>query len=166
MQLRANVVIPKCKRPDRAMVNKNIERFDEVSAQILSALYETFPQPIHIDPGVIGAMDETPARNDLGGLIYSNEWRELAVFVHHTAKWLADEGYLSERPYTNYSKYTLSAAGLKSMKHVDQPSLGSDTLGEKIKKASSDGARATTSKLVDQFFAISAPLLVKALGGD
>ena len=146
------------------MEKTNIERFDEVAAQILSALYETFPRPTHIDPKVIGVLDETPTRDDAGGVIYSEEWKELTTFANHTAKWLAEEGYLSERSGRSYSLYTLSAVGLKSLKHVDHPELGADTLGEKIKKASSDGARATTSKLVDQFFAIGAPLLAKAIG--
>ncbi|WP_434676209.1 hypothetical protein [Pseudomonas sp. D3-10] len=146
------------------MEKTNIERFDEVAAQILAALYEKFPQPTHIDPNVIGALDETPTRNTVGAVFYSKEWEDLRDFSNDTAKWLAEEGYLSERPGRHYSKYTLSAIGLKSLKHVDQPELGSDTLGDKIKKASADGVRATTSKLVEQFFAIGAPLLAKTMG--
>lgn len=78
------------------MEKTNIERFDEVAAQILSALYETFPRPTHIDPKVIGVLDETPTRDDAGGVIYSEEWKELTTFANHTAKWLAEEAiYLS-----------------------------------------------------------------------
>lgn len=148
------------------MEKTNIARFDEVAAQILSALYEAFPQPTHIDPRVIGVLNEEPARDGGGGLIYSEEWESLELFANDTAKWLAEEGYLSERPGRGHPKYTLSSVGLKSLKHVDQPEIGSDTLGDKMKKASSDGARATTSKLMDQFLAIGAPLLAKAVGID
>ena len=148
------------------MEKTNIERFDEVAANILSALYERFPEPTYIDPAILGMSGEEPTRNELGEVLYSDEWHNLNQFSNHTAKWLAEEGYLSERSSGYYGRYTLSAIGLKSLKHVDQPEIGSVTLGEKIKKASSDGALATTSKLVDQFLAIGAPLITKAMGID
>lgn len=148
------------------MEKTNIERFDEVAANILSALYERFPEPTYIDPKILGMSDEEPTQNSLGEVLYSKEWRSLNQFSNNTAKWLAEEGYLSERSSGFYGRYTLSAIGLRSMKHVDQPEIGSVTLGEKIKKASSEGARATTSKLVDQFLAIGAPLITKVMGFD
>ena len=148
------------------MEKTNIERFDEVAANILSALYERFPGPTHIDPKILGMSEEEPTRDSTGAVLYSDEWHDLNQFSNNTAKWLAEEGYLSERSSGLYGRYTLSAVGLRSMKHVDQPEIGSVTLGEKIKKASSEGARATTSKLVDQFLAIGAPLLTKAMGLD
>lgn len=146
------------------MEKTNIQRFDEVAAQILSALYELFPQPTHIDPKVIGVLYEEPDRDEAGGVLYSDEWNELDIFANHTAKWLAEEGYLSERSGRFYPKYTLSAVGLKSLKHVEKPELGAETLGDRLKKASSEGARATTSKLVDQFLVIGGPLLARAIG--
>ncbi len=148
------------------MTKSNIERFDEVTAKILTALYETFPEPSYIDIKTLGMSDEQPIRNELGGEIYSDEWNNLDRFAQNSAKWLAEEGYLSARSNGFYSRYTLSAAGLKSMKHVAQPEIGSITLGDQIKKASSEGARATTSKLVDQFLAFGAPLITKAMGLD
>mgnify|MGYP003600085909 CR=1 FL=1 len=148
------------------MAKTNIERFDEVTAKILAALYETFPEPSYVDIRELGMSDEQPTRNESGQVFYSDEWNDLNRFAQNSAKWLAEEGYLSSRASGIYPRYTLSAAGLKSMRHVDQPEIGSTTLGDQIKKASSEGARATTSKLVDQFLALGAPLITKVMGID
>jgi hypothetical protein len=148
------------------MDKTNIERFDEVTAKILAALYATFPEPTYIDINALGMTDEVPTRNELGEVLYTDEWNSLDQFAQSSAKWLAEEGYLSARSSGFYGRYTLSAAGLKSMKHVDQPEIGSTTLGEKIRAASSEGARSATSKLVDQFLALGAPLITKAMGID
>ncbi|MNJ50203.1 hypothetical protein D3C77_454660 [compost metagenome] len=146
------------------MGKTNIDRFDEITALILSTLYSRFPEPVFLSPTELGLSEEVPSRDATGGVIYSSEWKELSNFIDHSAYWLAEEGYLSQRPGRFSSRYTLSAAGLKSMKHVDQPEIGNDTLGEKLKKASSEGAKATTSKLVDQFLAVGATLLTKSIG--
>jgi hypothetical protein len=143
------------------MPQTNIDRFDEVAAKVLTALYERFPEPTGLNPNIIGMSEEAPDRNAVGELMYSQDWRELDNFIHWTAKWLSEEGYLSER---RANLYTLSATGFKSMKHVAQPEIGSDTLGDKIKLASSEGASAVTSKLMDQFLSIGATVLTKTMG--
>lgn len=148
------------------MDKTNIERFDEVTAKILAALYETFPEPCYIDINALGMTNELPTRNEIGEVLHTDEWHNLDRFAQNSAKWLAEEGYLSARTSGFYGRYTLSAAGLKSMKHVDQPEIGSTTLGEKMKTASSEGGRAAISKLVDQFLALGAPLITKAMGID
>lgn len=148
------------------MDKTNIERFDEVTAKILAALYETFPEPCYIDINALGMTEDSPTRDEAGRVLHSEEWLSLDQFVQNSAKWLAEEGYLSSRPSGFYCRYTLSAAGLKSMKHVDQPEIGSATLGDKMKNASAEGAKAATSKLVDQFLALGAPLITKAMGID
>ncbi|WP_342622649.1 hypothetical protein [Pseudomonas alkylphenolica] len=145
------------------MTQTNIDRFDEVAAKVLTAVYERFPEPINLDPNTIGMIEETPELTAYGEFIYSEGWIELDSFIHWTAKWLAEEGYLAER---RASVYTLSATGFKSMKHVAQPEIGSETLGDKIKHASAEGASATTSKLMDQFLSIGATVLTKTMGID
>ncbi len=147
------------------MEKTNIERFDEVTAIILSALYAKFPEPVQIHPELFGIQRGEPTPGPLGGMSYGVEWAEMRTFASDTAQWLAEEGYLSERIGRHARRYTLSAIGLNSMKYVDQPQIGSDTLGEKIKKASLVGAKATTSKLVDQFLAVGASLIAKSVGG-
>jgi len=148
------------------MEKTNIERFDEVTAKILAALYETFPEPCYIDINALGMTEEQPTRNEIGEELHTDEWHSLDRFAQNAAKWLAEEGYLSSRSSGFYGRYTLSAAGLKSMKHVDQPEIGSATLGDKLKTASAEGTKAATSKLVDQFLALGAPLITKAMGID
>lgn len=150
----------------RIMDKTNIERFDEVTAKILAALYETFPEPCYIDINALGMTEELPTRNEAGEVLHTEEWHSLDRFAQNSAKWLAEEGYLSSRSNGFYGRYTLSAAGLKSMKHVDQPEIGAATLGDKMKSASAEGAKAATSKLVDQFLALGAPLITKAMGID
>lgn len=145
------------------MTKTNIDQFDEVAAKVLTALYERFPEPTRLNPNIIGMSEESPDRNAVGEFMYSEEWLTLDSFIHWTAKWLADEGYLAERMRGGY---TLSATGLKSMKHVTQPEIGSETLGEKIKQASTEGASAVTSKLMDQFLSIGATVLTKTMGID
>ncbi|PPA05860.1 hypothetical protein C4E44_01640 [Pseudomonas sp. MWU12-2312b] len=146
------------------MSQTNIDRFDEVAAKVLTALYERFPEPVGLDPNIIGMMKEEPKQGSTGQMIYSEGWLELDRFVHWTAKWLAEEGYLTERKGAFSSNFTLSAIGFKSLKHVAHPEIGSETLGEKIKHASTEGASAVTSKLMDQFLTIGATVLTKTMG--
>jgi hypothetical protein len=146
------------------MEQTNIERFDLVTAKILASLYAVFPEPSGLSPEFLGMIANTFTQNDLGEIMYSDEWRDLDRFIHYTARWLAEEGYLSNRTSPQGSLYTLSAVGLKSMKQVAQPEIGSETIGEKIKKASADGATAATSKLVDQFLAIGASVITTSIG--
>lgn len=147
------------------MSQTNIERFNEVTAKILATLYGSFPEPQYLDPNALGLSSEIPSTNQLGEQIYSDDWREKNNFVRWTAVWLANEGYLSARTGSFNDRYTLSSAGFKSMKQIDTPEIGSPTLGEKIKKASSDGATAVTSKLVDQFLTVGATVLAKSFTG-
>lgn len=148
----------------KSMEKTNIERFDEITALILSTLYSRFPEPVLLGPKELGLSDEEPTIDAAGCVIFTSDWRELSDFIGHSAYWLAEEGYLSQRSGRFSSRYTLSAAGLKSMKHVDQPEIGSDTLGEKLQRASSEGAKAATSKLVDQFLTLGALVISKSIG--
>ncbi|WP_409264709.1 hypothetical protein [Pseudomonas sp. KCJK9000] len=146
------------------MTRNNIERFDEAAALILTTLYSHFPEPIYLDPNVIGLSREEPQINSQGQDFYSSDWYELDEFIRNSARWLAEEGYLSQRGETISSRYTLSAVGLRALKHVDQPEIGSETLGEKLEKAASETAKATTSMLLDQFLTIGMNVVTKSMG--
>lgn len=146
------------------MESKRMDLFNEVSLRIISSLYSSFPEPSHLDPAVIGMLEDTSHQNELGDMVYTAEWTQLDQFIRHTARWLSDEGYLSQRNTNGqfWYTYTLSSLGLKCLRNVDQPDIGQPTFGEKLKAEGLSAAKATASKFMEQFLAAGTAVLFKA----
>jgi len=142
-----------------------MDLFNEVSLRIISNLYSSFPEPSHLNPAVIGMLEDTSYQNELGSMVYSEEWTKLDLFIKNTARWLSEEGYLSHRQSHSqfWSTYTLSSLGLKCLKNVEQPNIGESTFGEKLKEEATLATKATASKFMDQFLAAGTAILVKAV---
>lgn len=151
------------------MESNRMDLFNEVSLRIISSLYSSFPEPTHLNPAVIGMLEDTSYQNELGAMVYSEEWAELDKYIKNTARWLSDEGYLAHRQSHSqfWSTYTLSSLGLKCLKNVDQPNIGQPTFGESLKDGGVSAAKATASKFMDQFLAAGTAILIRAadLGG-
>ncbi|WP_146050143.1 hypothetical protein [Pseudomonas syringae] len=148
------------------MESNKMDLFNEVSLRILSALYASFPAPIGLNPAVIGMLEDTSYQNELGAMVHEEEWKNLDQFIKDTARWLANEGYLSHRQDHSrfWSTYTLSSMGLKCLKNVEQPNIGQSTFAEKLKDEGATAAKAAASKFMDQFLAAGATILINAAG--
>lgn len=150
------------------MAKTNIERFDEISADILAFLYNRFPIPEYVSPKISGlsviVYGEYDTENG-GAEIISGEIDPETELFDSTLAWLVHAGFIHEKP-TRYcsSQYFLTAYGLQALKHVPKPALGSETLGEKLSAATKAGTKTAASEILNQTLSIGINLIARQAG--
>ncbi|XXF10895.1 hypothetical protein J3Q00_11335 [Pseudomonas sp. D2-3] len=144
------------------MAASNIERFDELTGQVLARLYAEFPMPIRLAPDSFvdpwWVTDET-----IGGPIASRETN----FFTATVVWLGEAGYLRYKEVDKtelhgFSGAVLTAKGLELLKAVPD-SLG-DSFGERLRDAAAVEGREGLRALVSQVLGAGVSVLSKAYG--
>lgn len=151
------------------MAKTNIERFDEISAGILAHLYSSFPVPASVNPGVAGLTERKVLSYDpLSETVEATgEVDPETPFFESTLEWLVLAGFVSKKAVpVNHYVYVLTASGLQALKHVPQPSLGSETLGDKLATATKAGAKEVASSTLNQALALGTSLVLRGLGID
>lgn len=149
------------------MAKTNIERFDEIGADILAFLYESFPIPSNVGPEVAGLtsikyLEYNPVTEDA---VTEGERDPETEFFEATLEWLVQSGFISKRPAAvNRQVYVLTPYGLQALKHVPKPSLGSETLGEKLSAAAKAGTKSAASEILNQALSIGVQLITKQVG--
>lgn len=150
------------------MAKTNIERFDEMSADILAFLYDNFPIHKSVSPEIVGLRvikyseyDTTTGQRE----IISGEVDPETQFFYSTLEWLVESGFTSIKPSSNSKrKYVLTAYGLQALKHAPKPSLGAETLGEKLSAATKAGTKTVASEILNQALSIGAQLITRQSG--
>lgn len=150
------------------MAKTNIERFDEMSADILAFLYDRFPIPEYVSPEVAGlsviVYGEYDTENG-GAKVISGERDPETELFESTLAWLVHSGFIDEkRPQHFSSQYFLTAYGLQALKHVPKPTLGSETLGEKLSAATKAGTKTAASEILNQALSIGIQLITRQAG--
>ncbi|MGF6202701.1 hypothetical protein [Pseudomonas laurylsulfatiphila] len=149
------------------MAKTNIERFDEMSADILAHLYEAFPIPVGVGPRVVDLTEEVVLDYDpvSESWVTAGERDAETEFFEATLEWLALSGFISKKSApVNRPVYTLTAYGLQALKHVPRPELGSETLGEKLSSATKNGAGEIAKEALNQALSIGMQIFSKSLG--
>lgn len=159
---------PYSKTMARAMAKTNIERFDEMSADILAFLYDRFPIPECVSPQVAGLSvivygDYDPVAGSAE--VISGEIDPETELFKATLAWLVHAGFIHEKKSQYFSsQYFLTASGLQALKHVPKPTLGSETLGEKLSAATKAGTKTAASEILNQALSIGVQLITKQVG--
>lgn len=149
------------------MEKSNIERFDEMCAEILGALYESFPFPAELSvngerPDPLKLYIHDPKTGMSQRLGKENKTMDL---FEATAEWLVDAGFISKKPGPGSgSRYILTANGLQSLKHVSQPSITSETLGEQLTTVAKKGVKAAASEIMNQVLNVGTALVLHRIG--
>lgn len=97
---------------------EHIENFDNLALRILGTLHSTFPNPHHLTPGNLGLVDETPQRDEYGGIETSEEWNKVEVEIGRALSWLVEEGYITDRQYRMGPSHVLSAQGFRALERM------------------------------------------------
>ncbi len=158
---------PFSKTMARAMAKTNIERFDEMSADILAFLYEGFPIPSSVSPQVAGLTVLTYLEYDptTENSVTEGERDPETEFFDATLEWLVHAGFIAKRAApVNRQVYVLTPYGLQALKHVPKPSLGTETLGQKLSAATKAGTKSAASEILNQALSIGAQLITKHAG--
>lgn len=132
------------------MAVSNIERFDELTGQVLAALYAEFPMPMRLLPSKF-VTEWWVTDEIIGGPVAS---RDTQVFTA-TVSWLADASYLryqeaDPNQLHGFSDAVLTAKGLELLKAIPDSLGGSfgERLGEAVATEGREGLRALVSQVL------------------
>ncbi len=139
------------------MTASNIERFDELTGQVLARLYAEFPLPIRLIPDQF--VEKSWLVDEFTGALFASAETE---FFTATVDWLAEAGYLRyqelERTKVNgFSGAVLTAKGLELLKAIPD-SLGG-SFGERLRDAAATEGREGLRALVSQVLGAGISLL-------
>lgn len=139
------------------MVASNVERFDELTGQILARLYAEFPLPTRLAPDKF--VDKAWVVDNFTGALAASDETE---FFTATVVWLAEAGYLRYQgleptKVNGFSGAVLSAKGLELLKAIPD-SLGG-SFGERLREAAATEAKEGLRSLVSQVLGAGISLL-------
>ncbi len=133
---------------------KNMDLFNQYSAEIFSMLYLAFPEPIGLDALSISGHQEIDENGSP---------EKEAKICKATIQWLADTGYLSFQDEYQYGAgdAVLTAKGLEVLKAVPGSLKNGGSIGDKIVTTLKGGAKETATALVKTALTEGFKLLMK-----
>lgn len=139
------------------MTISNIERFDEITAQVLGRLYEEFPLPIYLP-----AADFITSATCYCDAVCADVPSPDARFFEASVVWLGDTGYLRYeehmRQVAGFRDIVLTARGLEVLKSIPE-SLSGQTLGERLVAGAKTGGKELALEALRQTLAFGSRLL-------
>lgn len=144
------------------MTASNIKRFDELTGQILSVLYESFPVP-----RVLLLKDLIPDGISFDERIGFDVPNENGEFLFACIDWLTESGYLRFKDKvqaTGYTECVLTAKGLEVLKATPDSLSTESSLGEQLVDASKTGAKSLIGDLAGQALSIGVKFATNHLG--
>lgn len=137
------------------MTSSNIQRFDEVTGQLLSALYESFPLPRSL------LIEDFPVEGN------SSDKDTNGRFFLACVDWLSNADYLRTNgrdPRRGYTDVVLTAKGLEVLKAVPERLQTSLSLGETLVSVSKEGTKEVLRGVVSEVLSLGARLVTTHLG--
>jgi hypothetical protein len=132
------------------MAVSNIERFDELTGQVLAMLYAEFPLPIRLPPEKF-VVDWWVTNEHIGAPVPTRDTK----FFIATVTWLADAGYLRYQSLDpaqllGFENAVLTAKGLELLKAIPDSLGGSfgDRLSAAVATEGREGLRALASQVL------------------
>lgn len=121
----------------------NIQKFDEITGEIFSQLYLSFPKPKSIGYLDLVGLTEDDI-DEFGGM------PEEAEFCRDVASWLVEAGYIwcesENQLHLTWARLTPKA--LEVLKMAPQSLTGNEPLGQRIAGAAKDGSKELLKNLV------------------
>lgn len=137
----------------------NIERFDELTGEILATLYRSFPVPKNLLPAEF-VNNPTEYNEAVQADVPSEETR----FFIATAEWLRVAGYLWADPQDGHGHIVrncvLTPKGLEVLKVKPSNLDDADTLGEQLVTATQQGGKDAARKAVGDVLNLGARFLI------
>lgn len=144
------------------MTTSNIQRFDEITGQVLGALYENFPVP---RPLVIKQFVENGYTFDehAGG----DRANEQGTFFLACIEWLSEAGYLRFKDTAHGSGVidaVLTAKGLEALKAFPKSLSTGPSLGDQLVDATKTGTKSMLGSLAGEVLSVGSRLITNHLG--
>lgn len=144
------------------MTTSNIQRFDEITGQVLGALYENFPLPRDLR---IADFVADGYRLDEG--LQKDVPNEDGLFFFACIDWLSEAGYLrfkNKNRHHGYSDGVLTAKGLEVLKAVPASLKNGPSLGAQLVDASKTGTKSMLGSLAGEVLSVGSRLITSHLG--
>ncbi|MFR0675706.1 hypothetical protein ACLUUI_18175 [Enterobacterales bacterium AW_CKDN230030176-1A_HGKHYDSX7] len=144
------------------MTISNIQKFDEITGQVLGALYESFPVPRHL---LIEQFVEDGYTFDV--LMSMDVANERGSFFIACIKWLSEAGYLSFKEQSNGNgllNAVLTAKGLEALKAVPTSLTDSPSLGDQLIDATKSGTKSILGSLAGEVLSVGSRLVTAHFG--
>lgn len=139
----------------------NIDKFNDLTGEIFTQLYELFPEPAFLSAGKFVGTDNVYAMNDnLGMEMPTKE----TTFFMSTIQWLANEDYLriGDKGDAYFGKVVLTNKALTALNATPDSLLPS--LGSQLVQATKQGAKGVTRTVITETLRIGVELGAKAIG--
>lgn len=141
--------------------SNNIDKFNDLTGEIFTVLYESFPEPtVLFAVNFVGKDNYVIMDKNLGMEIPTKE----TSFFMSTVRWLANEGYITigDENHTCFVNVVLTNKSL-SILNVTPDSL-SPSLGSQLIQASKKGATNVTRTVIKEALRIGVQLGAKTMG--
>lgn len=144
------------------MTISNIQQFDEITGQVLGALYENFPVP---RPLLIKQFieDGYSFNEHMAGDIAN----EKGQFFIACIEWLSEAGYLcfKDRSYGNgVLDAVLTAKGLEALKALPASLATGPSLGDQLVDATKSGTKSILGSLAGEVLSVGSRLVTAHFG--
>lgn len=144
------------------MTTSNIQQFDEITGQVLGALYENFPVPRHL---LIEQFIETGYTfHEQMGMDIANERGEFFIAC---IEWLSESGYLRFKNQSHGSGFlnaVLTAKGLEALKAVPESLTAGPSLGDRLVDATKSGTKSILGSLAGEVLSVGSRLVTLHFG--
>ena len=141
----------------------NMERFDLLTGAVFAELFESFPEPVLLDPyAFLSQMAPDGQEEDV-----QREQAYTAIeFFGHTIDWLARTGYLThslqtQRELSLFENCVLTAKGLEVLKALPD-SITGKTLGSQLQDAAKAGLLDSIKSLTGKALGVGASMTYAA----
>lgn len=144
------------------MTTSNIQQFDEITGQVLGALYANFPLPRHLM--IEEFVDDGYRTDDHIGSDVPNDRGEFFIAC---IEWLAEAGYLrfKDRSYGNgVMNAVLTAKGLEALKAVPASLAAGPSLGDQLVDATKSGTKNILGSLAGEVLSVGSRLVTAHFG--
>lgn len=130
-------------------VSPNIERFNKLTAEILTALYSSFPVPLTISCGMFGTDKEFCA---------SEQGDEGLKFFMATGRWLTESGYIRHARENTilFFDAVLTPKGMEVLCAIPDSLSAREPLGERLATALQTGSKTVLMEAMKAVFAAGA----------
>jgi len=141
----------------------NMERFDLLTGAVFAELYESFPEPVILDPYHY-LQQIAPDGQDQD--VQSEQAFGAIEFFGHTIHWLARTGYLTHNTKIRsdlsvFEDCVLTAKGLEVLKALPD-SITGKTLGSQLQDAAKNGLLDSVKSLTGKALGIGASMSYSA----
>ncbi|MEW5750360.1 hypothetical protein [Pseudomonas lactis] len=144
------------------MTASNIKQFDEITGQVLGALYERFPVPYFLSLENFVA-DGYSYDEAMGG----DAPNEQGTFFFSCVDWLAASGYLSFKDKNHHYGYHdafLTEKGLEALKATPDSLKTGPSFGEQLVSAGKSGTKSLVASIAGQVLSVGTRIVTNHLG--